>query len=120
MRVVAQGLGALCSDPSESNPRPIRGALHCTSRGSVQRLALIRIACGTECFLLFEHAFSGSLSAERVRLEDKRFTPGSILESIVASKRSPAVVMTLAFMPLAAVALDASAVRQVWETHPLV
>ena len=94
--------------------------MHCTSRGCVQRLALIRIACGTDSFLLFENAFSGLLSAEGVRLWIKRFTLGSTFESVVASERSLAVVVTLAFMPLAALALDVPAVRQVLETHPVV
>ena len=53
-------------------------------------------------------------------LELKRFTLVSTLEPIVAIERSLAVVMTLAFTPLAAFALDVSFVRQVWETHPVV
>ena len=55
-----------------------------------------------------------------MRLEIKRFTLESTLESNVAIERSFAVVMTLAFTPLAAFALDVSVVRQVWETHPVV
>jgi len=43
-------------------------------------------------------------------LELKRFTLESTLEPIVAIERSLAVVMTLAFTPLAAFALDVSVV----------
>ena len=53
-------------------------------------------------------------------LEVKRFTLETTLESIVAIEGSLAVLMTLAFTPLAAFALDVSVVRQVWETHPVV
>ena len=45
---------------------------------------------------------------------------GSTFESLVASEHSLAVVVTFAFMPLPAFALNVSAVRQVLETQPVV